>query len=235
MPIGKSHSQSGIVRNRIVFKNIQGRLRAYRRKGGEEGVVVRCGVQLSRDDPFLNVRLGAGNALPRGGSGQQPSVGGAFFHEVKNQRLCPRNIHESAEGYGGQGGITDIFIEQLSVGRFRDLTEQVQQKSLVVAVASSLDGLGEAFADLVNAHRVGRSVACETREGIFVKIVPHAFAGGLHHPGHGCGSCCREIRHLGVEVRGVVRRHGREHISHNCFDGSLSCVLGAQSQSGRKE
>ena len=141
------------------------------------------GIQDGRDDPFLNIRLGSGDSFLRGGRRQQFPIGGSFLHKVKNQILCSRNIHESADGRGGEGRVIDIFLEELSVSRLGDLTEKVQQESLVVAVCRDLDRLRESFADLVHALWIGRGIARKTCEGIFIKIVPHAFAGRLHHFG----------------------------------------------------
>ena len=141
------------------------------------------GIQDGRDDPFLNIRLGSGDSFLRGGRRQQFPVGGSILHKVKNQILCSRNIHESADGRGGESGVADIFLEELSVRRFGYLAELVQQKSLVVAVRRGLYGQNESLTDLVYTLRIGRRIARETREGIFIKIVPHAFAGRLHHLG----------------------------------------------------
>ena len=141
------------------------------------------GIQDGRDDPFLNIRLGSGDSFLRGGRRQQFPVGGSILHKVKNQILCSRNIHESADGRGGESGVADIFLEELSVRRFGDLTEKVQQESLVVAVCRDLDRLRESFADLVHALWIGRGIARKTCEGIFIKIVLHAFASRLHHFG----------------------------------------------------
>ena len=141
------------------------------------------GIQDGRDDPFLNIRLGGGDSLLCGGGRQQLSVSGSFLHKVKDQILCSRNIHESANGRGCEGRVIDIFLEELSVSRVGDLTEKVQQESLVVAVCRDLDRLRESFADLVHALWIGRGIARKTCEGIFIKIVLHAFASRLHHFG----------------------------------------------------